>query len=79
MPRSVNALALQELGSEDAGSGNLCGIVVLQDFAHLLVIIALCHSSSTECGSHGGNDLLVVVHAVILRVDVLYDNRATGA
>ena len=62
-------LALQELGSEDAGSGNLCGIVVLQDFAHLLVIIALCHSSSTECGSHGGNDLLVVVHAVILRMN----------
>ena len=70
-------LALQELGSEDAGSGNLCGIVVLQDFAHLLVIIALCHSSSTECGSHGGNGLLVIVHAVILRMNLSHDKRQT--
>ena len=70
-------LALQELGSEDAGSGNLCGIVVLQDFARLLVIIALSHSSSTECGSHGGNDLLVVVHAVILRMNPSHDKCKT--
>src|SRR5574344_373697 len=70
-------LALQELGGEDTGSGNLSGIVVLQDFAHLLVIITLCHSSSTECGSHGCNGLLVIVHAVILRMNPSHDKRQT--
>ena len=48
---------------------------MLQDVIYLLPVVALGHGLRTECDSHRRYGTRIVVHAVILRVDVLHDSE----
>ena len=66
---------LQELGGKNPRRGHFRRIVVLEYVIDLLPVIAFRHGFRTESGSHCRHGAGVVVHAVILRVDLLYDNE----
>ena len=66
---------LQEFGGENSRRGHFRRVVVLEYVIDLLPVIAFGHGFRAEGGSHGRHRAGVVVHAVILRVDVLHDGK----
>lgn len=58
-----------------SGSGHFRSLVVFQYILHLLVIIRFCNGSSTVGGNHSGHGFRIEVHAVILGMNLLGENR----
>ena len=65
-------LVFKEFRREDAGGGDLCGRIVLENVIHLFTVIAFGDRLRTEGGGHRRHGACVVVHAVILGVDMLH-------
>ena len=66
---------LQELGGKNPRRSHFRRIVVLENVIDLLPVIAFRHGFRTESGSHCRHRACVVVHAVILRVDLLHNGE----
>ena len=75
MNQISECLPLQELAGKYSGSGHFRSLVVFQYILHLLVIIRFCNGSSTVGGNHSGNGFRIEVHAVILGMNLLGENR----